>query len=91
VTDERAHEQLIRDHFARTFAGGELTFAASVHGPGYRDHDVTVPGPTEDHASSMARDAAFVEAFPDLRATLAAISVYRFEHGRVVEEWKLFG
>ena len=117
---------LIRRLYEQAFNGGDLKFCDEVHGPGYRYHDITAPDTAEDHASYMARTAAFMAAFPDAkvsvedifgcedrvagratmrgththalgdlqptgrRVQLASTIIYRFEEGRVVEEWEIF-
>ena len=126
MTDPEANAALIRQFYDETFNRGNVAFADRVHGPGYRYHDITVPGAPVDHATYMARNAGFAAAFPDrrveiedliatgdrvvaravLHAThtgplgniaptgrkvrLASTIIYRFDKGRVVEEWEIF-
>jgi len=121
-----ANAALIRRFYDEVFNRGNVAFADRVHGPGYRYHDITVPGAPVDHATYMARNAGFAAAFPDrkvdiedliavddrvvaravMHAThrgilgdiaptgrkvrLASAIIYRFEQGRVVEEWEIF-
>jgi len=126
MTNPDADAALIRQFYDETFNRGNVAFAERVHGPGYRYHDITVPGAPVDHATYMARNAGFAAAFPDrrveiedliatgdrvvaraiLHAThtgplgnialtdkkvrLASTIIYRFDKGRVVEEWEIF-
>jgi predicted ester cyclase len=126
TSDPAANAALIRRFYDEVFNRGNVAFADHVHGPGYRYHDTTEPGPPVDHATYMARNAGFAAAFPgrkvgieDLIATgdrvvaravlhathagllghiaptgrkvrLASTIIYRFDQGRVVEEWELF-
>jgi predicted ester cyclase len=126
MTGPAANAASIRQFYDQVFNRGNIAFADRVHGPGYRYHDITVPGAPVDHATYMARNAGFAAAFPDrkvhiedliaagdrvvaravLDAThtgllgdiaptgrkvrLASTIIYRFEQGRVVEEWEIF-
>jgi predicted ester cyclase len=126
TADPEANAALIRGFYDEVFNRGNVAVAESVHGPGYRYHDITLPGPPVGHATYMARNAVFAAAFPDrkvviedliavsdrvvaravLHAThkgalgdiaptgrkvrLASTIIYRFEQGRVVEEWEIF-
>jgi predicted ester cyclase len=65
TTDPAANAALIRRLYDEVFNRGNVAFADSVHGPGYRYHDTTVVGAPVDHATYMARNAGFAAAFAD--------------------------
>ena len=71
VTAPDANAALIRRFYDEVFNRGNVAFAECVHGPGYRYHDITMPAAAAiDHATYMARNAGFADAFPDRRVAI---------------------
>ena len=61
---------LVRRFYEEVYNRGNVSFADEAHGADYRYHDITDPDHVVDHATFMARNAAFAAAFPDRRVDI---------------------